>query len=84
MPQRAGKAEAGEGQVRRPAGVVLKPPVSVEDLRTDTEYDPEGAEEFVALIRALRNEALGPRFLEARSAFSLAAAGAWSVALWYP
>jgi len=56
MPQRAGKAEAGEGQVRRPAGVVLKPPVSVEDLRTDTEYDPEGAEEFVALIRALRNE----------------------------
>ena len=44
------------GQVRLPAGVVLKPPVSVEDLKTDTEYDPEGAEEFVALIRAIRKE----------------------------
>jgi hypothetical protein len=28
----------------------------MEDLRTDTEYDPEGAEELVALIRALRKE----------------------------
>jgi hypothetical protein len=37
-------------------GLVLKPPVSQEDLKTDTEYDPEGAEEFVALIRALRKE----------------------------
>jgi hypothetical protein len=42
--------------VRLPAGVVLKPPVSIEDLKTDTEYDPKGAEEFVALIRALRSE----------------------------
>jgi hypothetical protein len=30
------------------------PPVSVDDLKKDTEHDPEGAEEFVALIRALR------------------------------
>ena len=37
-------------------GVVLKPPVSAEDLKTDTEYDPDGAEEFVALIRALCKE----------------------------
>jgi hypothetical protein len=56
MAQRAHKAETGGDDVRLPAGVVLKPPVSIEDLQTDTEYDPEGAEEFVALIRALRNE----------------------------
>jgi hypothetical protein len=49
----------GGDLVRLPAGVVLKPPVSVEDLKIDTEYDPEGAEELVALIRALRKE--GPR-----------------------
>lgn len=60
MPQQADKAEAGEDQVRLPAGVVLKPPVSAEDLRTDTEHDPEGAEEFVALIRALRKEGCQP------------------------
>jgi len=35
----------------------LKRPVSAQDLQTDTEDDPEGAEEFVALIRALRKEA---------------------------
>ena len=46
--------------MRLPAGVVLKPPVSMEDLQTDTEYDPEGAEEFVALIRALRKESSRP------------------------
>lgn len=46
--------------MRLPTGVVLKPPVSVEDLKTDTEYDPEGAEEFVALIRALREEGSRP------------------------
>ena len=50
-------------QVRLPGGVVLKPPVSVEDLKTDTEYDPEGAEEFVALIRALRKEGSRPATL---------------------
>ena len=51
MPQRADRAEAGGHQVRLPEGVV-----SMQDLKTDTEYDPEGVEEFVALIRALRNE----------------------------
>jgi hypothetical protein len=60
MPQRADKAETGASQVRLPAGVILKPPVSIEDLRTDTEHDPEGAEEFVALIRALRKEESRP------------------------
>jgi len=61
MPQRADNAETGADQVRLPAGLVLKPPVSLEDLTADTEYDPEGAEEFVALIRALHKENLGVR-----------------------
>jgi hypothetical protein len=56
MPQRTEGADTGRDQVRLPAGVVLKPPVSVEDLKTDIEHDPEGAEEFVAMIRALRKE----------------------------
>ena len=56
MPQRTEGTEAGGDQVRLPAGLVLKPAVTLEDLKADTEYDPEGAEEFVALIRALRNE----------------------------
>jgi hypothetical protein len=60
MPQRAEKFETGDTQVRLPVGLVLKPPVTVEDLKTDTEYDPEGAEEFVTLIRALRKESARP------------------------
>ena len=56
MANRTDKAETGWDQVRLPAGVVLNPPVSLDELKTDTEYDPEGAEEFVALIRANRNE----------------------------
>jgi hypothetical protein len=47
-------------RVRLPAGVILKPPVSMEELTTGTECDPEGAEEFVALIRALRTEGSRP------------------------
>ena len=50
-------SEAIGDEVRLPAGVVLKPPVRAEELEVDTEHDPEGAEEFVALIRALRKEA---------------------------
>jgi hypothetical protein len=60
MPQPADKTETGADQVRLPAGLILKPPVTIEDLKTDTEYDPEGAEEFVALIRALRKEGSRP------------------------
>src|ERR1700720_4111979 len=55
-----GTETGGDHVVRLPAGVVLKPPVSVEDLKTDIEHDPEGAEEFVALIRALRKESSRP------------------------
>ena len=54
MPRKTEEEPAGVGQLKLPGGVVLKPPVSVEDLQADTECDPEGAEEFVAIIRALR------------------------------
>ncbi len=56
MANRTDNAETGGHQVRLPAGVILKPPVSLDEVKTDTEHDPEGAEEFVALIRALRKE----------------------------
>jgi len=56
MPQRTVGTRTGRDQVRLPAGVVLKPPVSAEYLKAGAEYDPKGAEEFVALIRALREE----------------------------
>ena len=48
--------EAHFAQVRLPVGLVLKPPVTAEDLNYATEFDPHGAEEFVALIHALRKE----------------------------
>ena len=60
MPQPTDKIERKGGPVRLPAGLVLKPPVSAEDLKADTEHDPEGAEEFVTLIRALRREGSRP------------------------
>lgn len=60
MANRIDKTETGGDQVRLPAGVVLKPPVSLDELKTDTECDPEGADEFVALIRALRKEGSRP------------------------
>ena len=60
MANRTDKAETGGYQVRLPAGVVLKPPVSLDELKTDTEYDPEGAEEFLALIRELRRPSSPP------------------------
>ena len=60
MANRTDEAKMGGDQVRLPAGVVLKPPVSLDELKIDTEYDPEGAEEFVALIRALRKEGSRP------------------------
>jgi hypothetical protein len=63
MPQQADRAEMGGERVRLPAGVILKPPVTVEDLMADTEHDPEGAEEFVALIQALRSERSRPNAL---------------------
>lgn len=58
MPHRTEGTKAGGAQL--PPGVLLKPPVTLEDLKADTEYDPKGAEEFVALIRELRNERSRP------------------------
>jgi hypothetical protein len=54
MPQKTENARTTEDRVTLPKGVVLLPPVSIYDLKKDIEQDPEGAEEFVALIRALR------------------------------
>jgi hypothetical protein len=54
MPQKASSAETATSRVRLPKGLVLRPQVSVDELKKDTEYDPEGAEGFVALIRTLR------------------------------
>ena len=59
MPQTPEGTETGGDQIRLQPGVAFRPPVSLDDLKVDTEYDPQGAEEFVALIRALRKE--GPR-----------------------
>ena len=60
MSQKVERTKAGGEQVRVPADPVFKPAVSAEDLKADTEQDPEGAEEFVALIRALRKEESRP------------------------
>ena len=60
MPRKAERKQAEDDQIWLPAGLVLKPPVSAEDLTVDTEQGPEGAEEFVALIRALRKESPRP------------------------
>jgi hypothetical protein len=60
MPRKTQGTETGGDCVRLPRGSVLKPPVSLDDLRTGIEHDPEGAEDFIALIRALRKEGSRP------------------------
>jgi hypothetical protein len=60
MSQKTGNEKTSADRVRLPKGVVLLPPVSIEDLKKDIEHDPEGAEEFVALIRALRRPVSAP------------------------
>jgi hypothetical protein len=55
-PRRWNKPKPGGEQLRLPQAVVPRPPVGLEDLSTDTENDPDGAEEFVALVRALRTD----------------------------
>lgn len=60
MSQRMEETGTEGDQVRLPQGVALRPPVTAQDLKTDTEHDPQGAEEFVALIRALRKEGSRP------------------------
>jgi hypothetical protein len=56
MSEKTQGTETRRGESRLPSGIVLKPPVTIEDLKRDIEHDPEGADEFVALIRALRKE----------------------------
>ncbi|SPE34282.1 hypothetical protein SBA6_350008 [Candidatus Sulfopaludibacter sp. SbA6] len=56
MPHRTEGTETEADRVSLPLSLILKPPVSTEDLKTDIEHDPEGAEEFVAMIRVLRKE----------------------------
>jgi hypothetical protein len=53
MPQETEATQTGGDRLQ---AVLLRPPVSIDDLRADTENDPEGAEEFATLIRALRKE----------------------------
>jgi hypothetical protein len=55
MPQEIKKTETTTSGATLPGDFILLPPVSVDDLKKYTEHDPEGAEEFVALIRALRH-----------------------------
>jgi hypothetical protein len=43
----------------------------MDDLKKDTEYDPEGAEEFVTLIRQLRKNVAHALFSNQRSAASV-------------
>ncbi len=47
-------------RIQLPGGLVLLPPVSADELRKDTENDPEGAEAFVTLIRTLRQTDFRP------------------------
>jgi hypothetical protein len=54
MPQEIKSTETLTSRMTPPMGFVLLPPVSMEDLKKDTEHDREGAEEFVASIRQLR------------------------------
>ncbi|GEM_PF-2778824 len=56
MTQKTEQTDAASKQPHLPAGVVLRPPVSLKDLTRDTERDPQGADEFVSLIRAIRRE----------------------------
>jgi len=50
MPQETRSTDTATSRVRLPRDFVLLPPVSMDDLKKDTEHDPEGAEDFVALI----------------------------------
>ena len=60
MPQETEGTNKGGEQAPPWTKLKLKPPATLESLRQDTENDPEGAEEFVELIRALRKEGSRP------------------------
>lgn len=56
MSRRTARTETNGHEALLSPGLVLRPPVTLADLKRDTENDPEGAEEFVELIRTLRKE----------------------------
>ncbi len=60
MSRKAESNKKRQNEARLRPGLVLKPPVTAKDLNADTEMDPEGAEEFVALIRSLRKDTPRP------------------------
>jgi hypothetical protein len=60
MPQAIDSTKTKGVAIKLPRSVVLLPPVSIDDLKKDIEHDPEGAEEFVALVRTLRNAVSSP------------------------
>ena len=60
MPNKRDQSAEHEHQVPNQSGVVFKPALTAAELRADTEYDPDGAEEFGALIRAPRKEGSRP------------------------
>jgi hypothetical protein len=49
------------GEPRLAAGIVLKPPVRMEELAADVDPDPAEAEALVALMRHMRREGTEPR-----------------------
>jgi len=58
MPRKSQAKKTDWDHSRKAEKIELKPLVSAEDLKADTEHDPEGAEEFVALVRELRKSDL--------------------------
>ena len=54
------KPKSDSDEIRLRAGTVLQPPVTLEDLRRDRVHDPEGAGEFIALIREGRKGRVRP------------------------
>ena len=60
MPNKPDQSTEHEHQVPNHSAVVFKSALTAAELKAGTEYDPDGAEEFVALIRALRKEGSRP------------------------
>ena len=58
MSKRRNSTDPETPQDGLPAGLEIKAPVTREVLEADTEFDPEGAERFVQIIRALRRHSL--------------------------
>jgi hypothetical protein len=53
-PPKIKSTETATSRAKLPTGFVLLAPVSIDDLKKIPNTTPEGAEEFMAVIRALR------------------------------